>query len=101
MKTGLPPRKPGEGKRVRVSPEPSAGKLALGVDPDANPLTSFRRDDDFTDELIKGICGEKELAQSAAKAGTVPPGNRQTHRREEKETGGKKKNNRKIRKGIR
>lgn len=101
MKTGRGPRKPGEGIRVRVSLEPTGGKWALGVDPDANPLTSFRRDDDFTDELIKGICGEKELAQSAANAGTVPPGNRQTHRREEKETGGKKKNNRKIRKGIR
>lgn len=101
MKTGQVPRKPGEGKRVRVSPEPTGGEWASGVDPDANPLTSFRRDYDFTDELIKGVCGEKELAQSAAKAGAVPPGNRQTHRREEKETGSKKKNNRKIRKGIR
>ncbi|MEB2776490.1 hypothetical protein SYJ56_14300 [Algoriphagus sp. D3-2-R+10] len=26
------------------------------IDPDANPLTSFGRDDDFTNELIKAVC---------------------------------------------
>lgn len=36
------------------------------IDPDANPLTSFGRDDDFTDELIKGICktNDSESRQS-------------------------------------
>lgn len=30
-------------------------KLELFTDPDANPLTSFGRDDPFTDELMEGI----------------------------------------------
>lgn len=30
------------------------------ADPDANPLTTFGRDTEFTDELIKGICEKKD-----------------------------------------
>ncbi|SFT96141.1 hypothetical protein SAMN04489724_2993 [Algoriphagus locisalis] len=29
-------------------------------DPEANPLTSFGRDDVFIDELIKGICEKRD-----------------------------------------
>lgn len=35
------------------------------IDPDGNPLTSLVRDDDFIDELIKGIC-EKNKTDSLA-----------------------------------
>lgn len=40
------------------------------ADPDANPLTSFGRDSDFTEELIKGICEKKDSTSLATKGGT-------------------------------
>ncbi|WP_439490122.1 hypothetical protein [Algoriphagus sp.] len=40
------------------------------IDPDANPLTSFGRDNDFTEELIKGICEKKEVMSMASKEDT-------------------------------
>ena len=40
------------------------------TDPDANPLTSFGRDDVFTDELIKGICEKNETVSLASDENT-------------------------------
>lgn len=41
------------------------------ADSDANPLTSFGRDDDFTDELIKGICGKDKKKEETPKTATI------------------------------
>tara|TARA_R110002020_G_scaffold422960_1_gene632056 strand:+ start:162 stop:419 length:258 start_codon:yes stop_codon:yes gene_type:complete len=40
------------------------------IDPDANPLTSFGRENDFTAELIKGVCEKKENVELVSNRST-------------------------------
>ena len=44
------------------------------IDPVANPLTSFGRDDDLTDELIKGLCQKTEVESPTSKESIISSG---------------------------
>lgn len=73
----------------------------MGVDPDANPLLSFGRDDDFTDELIKGVCEKNESKPVAPKKSIVQPGaGKAAQGQDEDGANDKKRNIRKKRRGI-
>ncbi|PZX57612.1 hypothetical protein LV84_01740 [Algoriphagus ratkowskyi] len=37
------------------------------IDPDANPLTSFGREDDFTEDLINGVCEKNDTIVETSK----------------------------------
>lgn len=44
------------------------------INPDANPLTSFGRNDDFTDVLIKDLCKKTEVESPASKGSIIHSG---------------------------
>ncbi len=72
------------------------------IDPDANPLTSFGRDDDFTEELIKGICQKTEVESPTSKESIIHSGlKKQIKKMDGNVTVKKKSNTRKKSKGIR
>ncbi|MEB2779915.1 hypothetical protein U3A58_05865 [Algoriphagus sp. C2-6-M1] len=71
------------------------------IDPDANPLTSFGRDDDFTEELIQGICEINESKSVVPKESVIQSGIRkETQKLKGNVTVKKQRNTRKKRRGI-
>ncbi|SFB35735.1 hypothetical protein [Algoriphagus aquimarinus] len=71
------------------------------IDPDANPLISFGRDDDFTEELIKGICEKNDSELKTPKEKVLPSGHLKTAQSQEgKITTRNQRTSRKKRKGI-
>lgn len=71
------------------------------TDPDANPLTSFGRDDEFTEELISGICENKDSTSVTPKESVNLPGLREAAQsKDEGLTEDRQRNSRKKRRGI-
>ncbi|WP_339870412.1 hypothetical protein [uncultured Algoriphagus sp.] len=72
------------------------------IDPDANPLTSFGRDDDFTEELIKGICEKNDSELKTPKENILHSRHSEiAHSKQEKVTSRNQRSSRKKRNGIR
>ncbi|MEB2786831.1 hypothetical protein [Algoriphagus persicinus] len=72
------------------------------IDPDANPLTSFGRDDDFTEELIKGICQKTEVESPTSTKSIIHSRHSEiAHSKQEKVTSRNQRSSRKKRNGIR
>ncbi|WPR77934.1 hypothetical protein [Algoriphagus sp. NG3] len=71
------------------------------IDPDANPLTSFGRDNDFTEELIKGICEKKETVSLASNESTSNSTLQKKHDKPYGNATVRKKRNTRKKRGIR
>lgn len=71
------------------------------IDPDANPLTSFGRENDFTDELIKGVCEKKEIVILVSNRSTSNSSLQKNHEKPGGKATVRKKRNIRKRRGIR
>lgn len=72
------------------------------IDSDANPLTSFGRESDYTEELIKGICGKNDSELKTPKESNLQSRHSEiAHSKQEKVTSRNQRSSRKKRNGIR
>ncbi len=85
----------------REEEEKDNQNLKERIDLDANPLTSFGRENVFTDELIKGICEKNETVSPATKESTSNSNLQKKHEKPDGNATFRKKRNTRKKKGIR